>query len=528
MKLNILAFMFVLSLVLGTQVVALLLQYRVNRTYKGIKYWLLGSGLMALGFIMMPLVAIKPIESVARLANPILILGHLSLYIGVKLFLNRKTNKWIPILIFVMFNLFYYYYMFIINDIYGRTIVISVCIAIISFMIAYELYFKKDKFVSSTSNFTASVFFVYGCFYTMRTFLTIGTPSIQSYDDQRFILLATVITSIIISNLWSLGLIIMVNQRLDIENQLEKEKLQLIFSTNIDAQLITRLDDGLIVDVNDEFTVLSGYSKGEVIGKLIEDIWDSNEDRNIYLDQLNDNGLSEDLEFVFRRKDDSKFMGITSGKIIEIESVNHIISVVRDITKRKLIECEMNNLVKQLEIEKNTAQLNAITDSLTGLYNRGYFDKTLRMEFSRISESGSMLSLIMLDIDYFKNFNDKYGHIAGDECIQMISNMLKDSVKETGNTAARYGGEEFIIILPDIDEDYAKMFGEKIRKSTEDLCINHEASEASKCVTVSVGIVTVYPSQLKSPDQSLKMTDEALYEAKGRGRNCCAFKSKET
>ena len=110
MKLNIFALMIVLSLVLGTQVVALYVQYRVNKDYKGIGYWLLGSALMALGFILMPLVAIKSIENIARIANPILVLGHIFLYIGIKTFLNRKSNKWIPISIFTVFNLIYYYY----------------------------------------------------------------------------------------------------------------------------------------------------------------------------------------------------------------------------------------------------------------------------------------------------------------------------------------------------------------------------------------------------------------------------------
>lgn len=653
MKLTILTLIFALSLILCTQVIALFLQYKVNKTYKGIGYWLLGSSLMALGFILMPMVSVKALKNIAIIANPLMILGYIFLYIGIKQFLNKKLNKWIPILSFIVFNLFYYYYMFINNSISARTVVISTTIAIVSFMIVHELFFKKDIILSSTTNFTTVVFFIYGCVYMIRAFLTIILTPENSYLGQGYGIISVIIVSIIISNLWTFGLVIMVNQRLNIENQLEKEKLQLIFNTNIAAQLITRLKDGYILDVNDEFSILSGYSKTEVIGDYTKQIsfWYNQENRQSFIAELNDKGTCKNMEFIFQRKDGSQFTGMISASIITIDSETHIISVirditerkdfekalieseetyrsilnaspddititdldgrivmispaakeifgydrefnnfidmqfldfivaedveraksdilkmhqgvktsineyrgvkqdrsiinievnsgliynangqadkmvfiVRDITKRKLIESKMEKLVQQLEIEKNTAQLNAITDSLTGLFNRGYFDNTLRTEFFRLMRSGSTLSLIMLDIDHFKKFNDSYGHLAGDKCIQTISTMLKTTVERAPDIAARYGGEEFIVILPDTDGNGAKMLGERIRKSVEDLAIPHVTSKTAKYVTVSVGITTVYPAELVSPDQVLKLVDEALYRAKEEGRNCCVY-----
>lgn len=655
MKLNILTLIVVLSLILCTQVVALFVQYRVNRVYEGIGDWLLGSSLMALGFILMPGVSIKVFSKIAIIANPLLILGHIFLYTGIKQFFNEKLNKWIPISIFLIFNIFYYYFMFINNSISPRTVVISGTIAIISFMIANELFFKKDKLISSSANFTAAVFVFYGLFYAARSLQVIMVPFVGTYIDQSFNLIVTFLNCILMSNLWTFGLIIMVNQRLNIDNKLEKEKLQLIFNTNIDAQLITRLKDGFIVDVNDEFTRLSGYSKSEVIGNSTEDIilWSNPEERQNFITELNGKGACKNMEFVFQRKDESKFSGMISARVTRIHSSTHIISVIRDITerkkfekaiieseekyrsilnaspddititdldgriimtspaakqifgynsgsdnfigmhildfilgedvdrikfdilqmhegvmgtaneyrgvrqdgsvfdievnggliydanglahkmvfiirditKRKLVESEMKKLVQELEREKNAAQLNAITDSLTGLFNRRYFDNTLRMEFFRLMRSRSTLSLIMLDIDYFKKFNDHYGHLAGDKCIQMIGTTLKTTVERSADVAARYGGEEFIVILPDTDENGAKIMGERIRQAVENLAIPHITSETAEYVTVSVGIVTAYPAELVSPDQVLKLVDDTLYLAKEKGRNCCICSS---
>lgn len=402
-----------------------------------------------------------------------------------------------------------------------RTIIISTTIAIISFMIAYQFKIKRDKNLSSVTNFAPIIFFVFGCINVFRVLFTVVSRPTNSYIEHGYNIMIVVIAAIIASNLWTFSLIIMVNQRLNIDNKLEKEKLELIFNTSIDAQLMTRLKDGLIIDVNEEFSILSGYSKAEVVGKQIEEIslWNNLEDREQFVEKLNFNAYCKNMEIPFQRENGSVFPGIISAKIIEIEAVTYVISVIRDITERKLTETKMKELVKQLEIKKNVAEINAITDSLTGLYNRGYFDNTFRREFFRIMRSESTLSLIMLDIDHFKKFNDSYGHLAGDKCLQMISSMLKSTMERASDIPARYGVEEFIIILPETDEFGTRYLAEKVREEVENLAIPHESSETSAYVTVSVGAITVYPSEFKSPDQILKMVDDALYQAKDEGRN---------
>jgi diguanylate cyclase (GGDEF)-like protein len=125
----------------------------------------------------------------------------------------------------------------------------------------------------------------------------------------------------------------------------------------------------------------------------------------------------------------------------------------------------------------------------------------------------------MLDVDYFKKFNDLYGHLAGDDCLRQVATVLNDLVGRKPDIVARYGGEEFAVILPETDHNGTAILAERIRKAVEDLAIPHSASECSQYVSVSLGVVTVSASGLSAPEQVVELADKALYYAKQRGRN---------
>ena len=201
-------------------------------------------------------------------------------------------------------------------------------------MTAYKLFFNKDRFISSVATFTAAVFLAYGCFLTVRTFFALMLPPIHTYNDQRIILIVGFIIPIITSTLWTFGFIIMVNQRLNIENCVEKEKLQQIFNTSPDAALITRLNDGLLIDVNVGFSVMTGYTHAEVIGKstLKINLWHNIEERKFFLTELNEKGICNNMEFIFMRKDGSHFVGMISARLIIIYDVSHVNASPDDIT----------------------------------------------------------------------------------------------------------------------------------------------------------------------------------------------------
>jgi len=206
-----------------------------------------------------------------------------------------------------------------------------------------------------------------------------------------------------------------------------------------------------------------------------------------------------------------------SALLVYIQRIN--LQLRKDAVERKQAEQKIQQLVRQLEIEKDYAQKSAMTDSLTKLSNRRCFDETLLSEFYRSKRSGTPLSLIMVDIDYFKNFNDSYGHLAGDECLRRVATSIKNIVMRAPDMAARYGGEEFAIILPETDHHGSAAVAEQIRKEIEEFAFPHPASSTAEHVTVSLGVVTIFTAGVSSPETIVSLADEALYSAKQKGRN---------
>lgn len=161
------------------------------------------------------------------------------------------------------------------------------------------------------------------------------------------------------------------------------------------------------------------------------------------------------------------------------------------------------------------------TDGLTGLANRRKLEEHLEKEWRRMLRSSSPLTLMMVDIDCFKNYNDLYGHLAGDDCLKKVANLLKESCRRPGDLAARFGGEEFTLVFPDTDPERASYLAERARKALESLQIRHEDSEAGEYVTVSIGVVSRVPDAKSSPTDLISEADNNLYKAKKAGRNTC-------
>ncbi len=172
------------------------------------------------------------------------------------------------------------------------------------------------------------------------------------------------------------------------------------------------------------------------------------------------------------------------------------------------------------ELQRLNRKLEALstTDGLTGIANRRRFDEKLTNEWSRAVRLGQPLSLAMLDIDWFKKYNDHYGHQGGDECLRSIAEVLASNICRTGDLVARYGGEEFVFIAPATDGDIALSMAQKVCVAIQSLTIPHEISEFGS-VTTSIGVAAIVPEEGMMPDILLKAADEALYLAKEQGRN---------
>ncbi len=158
----------------------------------------------------------------------------------------------------------------------------------------------------------------------------------------------------------------------------------------------------------------------------------------------------------------------------------------------------------------------SLTDALTGLYNRRYFNNNLKAESKRSDRYGSHLSLVILDVDYFKRYNDTFGHAEGDKVLAIIGNIIERCIRQT-DSGCRYGGEEFAVILPQSDIDSARLVAERIRK-----CVESETVDLNGGVTISAGISQYLYKQ--SITELIKNSDSALYKAKGSGRNCVMHK----
>ena len=180
---------------------------------------------------------------------------------------------------------------------------------------------------------------------------------------------------------------------------------------------------------------------------------------------------------------------------------------------------ENDDLIRALTTAHDQMAVQAKSDGLTGVANRRRFDEVLEIEYSRLRRSGAPLSLIFLDVDNFKAFNDTYGHIEGDECLKKIAATLQKLLLRASDFVARYGGEEFAVVLPETDHVGAVTLAENIRSKVAELMIPHSTSLVEDYVTVSLGVVTLDCTESSSPAIALGMADRQLYLAKAQGRN---------
>ena len=182
---------------------------------------------------------------------------------------------------------------------------------------------------------------------------------------------------------------------------------------------------------------------------------------------------------------------------------------------------EVTDLVRK---EQLLAQANenlsrqSTTDGLTGIANRRKFDETLAVEWQRAARSGASLSLLLVDIDHFKRFNDHYGHVAGDECLRRVSQVLASCVRRAGELLARYGGEEFVLLLPGADMEHARDLAQRCLQAIHREKIPHGSSPTDDHVTFSIGVAQVFPAGARDPEALVNAADTAMYRAKMDGR----------
>ena len=188
----------------------------------------------------------------------------------------------------------------------------------------------------------------------------------------------------------------------------------------------------------------------------------------------------------------------------------------------QLLEARVSERTAQLQLLNQQLEVMSTTDALTGIANRRHFDAVLASEWSRAGRQGQPLTLGLIDLDWFKKYNDHYGHQAGDECLRQVAKVLSEKIARTGDLVARYGGEEFVFIAPATDAENAQRLAQTVCQAVQAMALPHELSDFG-CITLSIGVATHVPQRDETPDVLIKMADQMLYRAKAQGRNCVIF-----
>ena len=303
----------------------------------------------------------------------------------------------------------------------------------------------------------------------------------------------------------------------------KEEYMRSILNTSLEA-ILTMNENGIIELVNPAVENMFGYNKKELIGKNISSLMPNSiasfhqNKVDIYMQSGNKKMTGRKLEAEARRKNGEIFPVSVSASDNIINGRHIFTGIISDIT-------EQRNMMNALQIKNDELKYLSSHDELTGIYNRRSIDEYMHREWDRAFRQKANISTLMLDVDNFKNYNDNYGHQAGDLCLQRIAKIMKETLRRPSDYLGRYGGEEFIVILPETDIEGGLLVAENLRDAVESLKIPHEKSNYGS-VTISIGIASTVPKKVNNFEKIISCADKALYEAKSLGRNCIASSSK--
>lgn len=279
------------------------------------------------------------------------------------------------------------------------------------------------------------------------------------------------------------------------------------------SDMVSRIGlDNRLLYVSPSCVRIIGWSPEELLGtSAVAGIHPEDMERVEHAIAALKNGEAEEARFVYRQRhrDKSEIWAEAALHVTRASdsgAIDGVVAVVRDMTAQKDLQDRLASL--------------ATTDGLTGLANRRAFDERLQEEWARARRDGTQLSLLLIDVDHFKKFNDHYGHLAGDGCLRALGRILSAHAKRPADLAARYGGEEFAVLLPNTGPDGCAEVGEGIRRALHELAMLHAQNPPSRLVTASVGAATSLPSQTTTDCSMLvAAADRALYAAKDSGRD---------
>ena len=379
MDLDMRTLIFVVGIMHVMQVVVFIHQYVINKTFRGIGWWLLWSAAEVAGFTCMFLRNTPSLRTIAIIGqNALIVLGVLFVYVGIMRFFDKKESRTLVVSIFSVFLSALLYFLLIDDDIQMRSGIIFATLSAISFLSAHALLANKTRRLSVSVTFVAATFIVHGGYHAFRVALRLAGVPVDDMFAPTLLNAMTYLDAIIAATIWTFGFIIMINQRLTAEVTEAKEEVERIFDISPDAVAITRLSDGLFVKVNEGFCAVSGFTRAEVLGKTGRDValWKNPDDRQRITDALRENGVCENFEAVFRRRDGRAFCGLISAKIFNLKDAPHVLSMTRDITDRKRMEDDLQKMQKLQSVGTLAGGIaHDFNNILQGLYGNIAFAK---------------------------------------------------------------------------------------------------------------------------------------------------------
>jgi PAS domain S-box-containing protein len=351
MALDIRTLIFVLGLTHVIQFGVFLHQYRVNRAIPGVVWWLLWSGVEVLAFASMLLRGIPALQTAAIITqNGLLILGVIFFYVGILRFFGRQENRRRLFAGYAVYLAGLAYFLFGQDDYGTRGVLISTALATLAFLSARALLAQQTRATAASANFLAAVCCAHGGHFVYRLGVQWAAPPPADFYAPSWFNAMPLLDGILVGLLWTFGVVLMISQRLNAEMKEAKEEIELIFNTVPDATLISRLNDGLIVSINDGFVALSGWQRPECIGQttLAVNIWQHPADRQAVVAELQARGRCRAYEATFRRKDGSELIGLLSAVVFNLKDVPHVLSMIHDITARRRAEVELRQRAEAL------------------------------------------------------------------------------------------------------------------------------------------------------------------------------------
>lgn len=331
----------VLVLLNFLQMIALYAQFKINKTYDGVGWWLLWSVFSFFGFGFTLLRDIPGIfAAVAILQNSAIVFGSIFVYIGMARFLNTKESPTAITTILLLFFSGFLYFLFVEDSSDRRGIMVNIALTTFAVITAVTMLTNRISSINNMMRFIAASLIVHGCLLLYRSYLMLWLPSSVDMFEPVFYNILPVIDAIIISLILTFGLIMLINQRLQSDITVTKNHFQSIFNLAPGAVLISTVEDGKIVEVNETFSLITGYGREEAIGKTTQELglWQHNTDREWVVNDIKIYGQFLNREVKLNRKSGEEFIGLISGSVISLNDKPHIISNTQDVTEKYLAE----------------------------------------------------------------------------------------------------------------------------------------------------------------------------------------------